>query len=244
MRITFLGTGDAFSTGGRFHTCFLCETDETRFMIDCGASAITAIQQRGVDTNAVGTVLLSHLHGDHFGGLPYTLLDGQFDRRRDAPLVIAGPAGTRSRLPAMMEALYPGMWERPWRFPIELVELAAGEPWRFDGVVVTPFLVEHSSAQPCFALRISGGGKTVAYSGDTQWTPTLIDAAHGTDLFVCECNGYDRLIPGHLDLRSLVAHRDQLATKRLILTHPGPAVLAHAASLPFELASDGLILTV
>jgi len=244
MRITLLGTGDAFSTGGRFHTCILCKTDETRFLIDCGASAITAIQQRGIDTNAIGTVLLSHLHGDHFGGLPYFLLDGQFDRRRTAPLVIAGPPGTRSRIAAMMDALYPGIWERAWRYPIEVVELAPREPWRFGDAAVTPYLVEHDSGAPCFALRVACGATTVAYSGDTEWTPALVEAAQGTDLFICECNGYDRRIPGHLDLQTLVEHRSELETKRLLLMHLGPVVLSHADSLPFEPASDGMTVTV
>lgn len=189
-------------------------------------------------------MLLSHLHGDHCGGLPYLLLDAQFDRRRTAGLVIAGPPGTRSRIPEMLQALYPGMWERPWRFPIELVDLAPREPWRFGAATVTPYLVEHACGSPPFALRVACGGKTVAYSGDTQWTPALVEAARGTDLFVCECNGYDRPIPSHLDLAMLVAHRGELETKRLILTHLGPAMLAHADTLPFEYAVDGLGVTV
>jgi ribonuclease BN (tRNA processing enzyme) len=244
MRITFLGSGDAFSTGGRFHTCLLVETKATRFLIDCGGSAITAIQQRGVDTNTIGTIVLTHLHGDHFGGLPYVLLDGQFDRRRTAGLMIAGPPGSRSRIAAMMEALYPGMWERTWRFPIEVVELAPRTAWQFDAVAVTPYVVEHAPESTCLALRIACGGTTIAYSGDTQWTPALVEAARGTDLFVCECNSYDRAIPGHTDLPTLVAHRRELETKRLILTHLGPAMLAHADTLPYEYAVDGLSVTV
>ncbi len=242
--MTFLGSGDAFSTGGRLHTCMLVEADAARFLIDCGGTTLTAMQQRGVDANAIGTILLSHLHGDHFGGLPYVLLDGQFDRHRTGALVIAGPPGTREHLAAMMQALYPGSWERPWRFPIEIVELSPREPWRFGPVTVTPYPVDHEAALSCFALRVASGGKTIAYSGDTQWTPALVEVARATDLFVCECNSYERKIPGHLDLPTLAAHRREIETKRLILTHLGPAMLAHADTLPFEYAVDGLSVTV
>jgi ribonuclease BN (tRNA processing enzyme) len=244
MRITFLGSGDAFASGGRFHTCLLVETGADGFLVDCGASAITAIQQRGVDTNGIGTIFLSHLHGDHFGGLPYVILDAHFVRKRAAPLLIAGPPGTRTRTQAMMDALYPGAWAEGWRFPLQIVELAPGEPRPFGAVTVTPFLVRHESGAPPFALRFEGGGKTFAFSGDTEWTDSLADAARGTDLMICECNSYDRKIPYHTDLPTLVAHRGALDTKRLIVTHLGPAMLAHRGTLPFEHADDGMVVTL
>jgi ribonuclease BN (tRNA processing enzyme) len=42
-------------------------------------------------------VFVSHLHGDHFGGLPFLILDGQFSGRTE-PLTVAGPPGTADRL--------------------------------------------------------------------------------------------------------------------------------------------------
>lgn len=244
MRITFLGSGDAFASGGRFHTCLFVEAGEDVFLVDCGASAITAIQQRGVDTNAIGTVFLTHLHGDHFGGLPYLILDAHFVRRRATPLRLAGPPGTRARIEAMMDALYPGAWAEGFRFPLEIVELTVGEPRGFGGVTVTPYLVRHESGAPPYALRFERRGTAFAFSGDTEWTDALADAARGTDLMICECNSYDRKIPYHTDLPTLVAHRGALDTKRLIVTHLGPAMLAHRATLPFEHADDGMVVTL
>jgi ribonuclease BN (tRNA processing enzyme) len=52
-------------------------------------------------------ILLSHLHGDHFGGLPFLILDAQFSRRT-RPLVIAGPPGVEARVRDAMEVLFPG----------------------------------------------------------------------------------------------------------------------------------------
>jgi len=244
MRITFLGSGDAFGSGGRFHTCMLVEAGARRVLLDCGASSITAIQQRGVETNAIGAIVLSHLHGDHFGGLPYLLMDAHFIRKRTAPLFVAGPPGTSARIPEMMRALYPGSWEMAWAYPIELVELQPMRPWTFGDMTVTPHVVRHESGAPPFALRIEYRGTAFAYSGDTEWTDTLADVARGTDLLICECYSHAQRVPYHLDLPTLVAHRAALETKRLILTHLGPAMLAHRDALPFEYASDGMTVTL
>ncbi|HXX37308.1 MAG TPA: MBL fold metallo-hydrolase [bacterium] len=244
VRITFLGSGDAFASGGRFHTCMLVQAGADDFLVDCGASAITAMQQRGVRTDSIGAVFLSHLHGDHFGGLPYVIMDAHFVCGRKAPLLVTGPPGTRVRMMDMMEALYPGAWATGWRFPLEIVELEPAQPHRVGGVTVTPYLVQHESGAPPFALRFECCGKAFAYSGDTEWTDTLIDASRGTDLMICECNSYDRKIRYHTDLPTLVSHRAALDTRRLILTHLGPAMLAHRETLPFEYAEDGMVVTL
>lgn len=70
MQLQFLGCGDAFGSGGRFSTCFMVTGATTRFPIDCGASSLIAMKRFGVDPNSIEAVPITHLHGDHFGGLP------------------------------------------------------------------------------------------------------------------------------------------------------------------------------
>src|SRR5262245_11922190 len=98
MRLTFLGSGDAFVSGGRFNTWMLVEPTVTRFLIACGASSLIAMKRLGVAPNDIDTILVSHLHGDHFGGLPFLILDAQFFSKRSTPLTVAGPPGLRERL--------------------------------------------------------------------------------------------------------------------------------------------------
>ena len=73
MRLQFLGSGDAFGSGGRFNTCMLVESEFGAFLIDCGASSLIAMRKYGIDPNRIDTVFISHLHGDHFGGLPFLI---------------------------------------------------------------------------------------------------------------------------------------------------------------------------
>lgn len=107
------GCGDAFGSGGRSNSCYLVEAAGMLVALDFGASAPVALKRMKVDTARIDMVVLSHLHGDHFGGLPTLLLDGALAQRRSRPLAIIGPPGTRARLGALMEVLYPGMGATP-----------------------------------------------------------------------------------------------------------------------------------
>src|ERR1041384_3872268 len=104
MRLTVVGSGDAFGSGGRFNTCFHLATGERTVLIDCGATSLVALKAHGMDPNTIDAIVLSHLHGDHFGGIPFLMLDGQYLARRERPLLLAGPPGSAVRIPALMEA--------------------------------------------------------------------------------------------------------------------------------------------
>jgi ribonuclease BN (tRNA processing enzyme) len=106
--------------------------------------------------------------------------------------------------------------------------------------VVTPFEVSHQSGAPSYSLRVEYGGKVIAYSGDTEWADSLADAAREADLFICECNFFDKAVPGHLDYRTLREHRRELECKRLVLTHMGDDMLRHLDQIDVQAASDGL----
>jgi len=112
MRLTIIGSGDAFGSGGRFNTCFMVEAGERKVLLDCGASSLPALKARGVEPNSIDGVILSHLHGDHFGALPFLLLDWQHHAKRERPLTIVGPPGTKARLDAACEVFSRG---RPGR---------------------------------------------------------------------------------------------------------------------------------
>jgi len=87
MKIQFLGTGDAFCSGGRFQTSFLVTSPQFNFLIDCGGTTLLALKSQKVAIDQLDGVLISHFHGDHFGGLPYLLLALKFQTNRSTPLL-------------------------------------------------------------------------------------------------------------------------------------------------------------
>jgi ribonuclease BN (tRNA processing enzyme) len=241
VRLRFLGSGDAFASGGRFHTCFLLEGGPQPLLIDCGPTALVALKREHIDPASIGTVALSHLHGDHFGGLPWLVLDGQFTGRT-LPLLVAGPPGTETRFRQAFEALYPGAdaVERP--FEMRIVELPERAGSELGPAVVTPFEVAHSSGAPSYALRVEYGGKVIAYSGDTEWTDVLLDVSRGADLFICECNFFDRRVPGHLDYRTLAGQLPRFECARFVITHMSEEMLSRVGEVAVETATDGLVI--
>jgi ribonuclease BN (tRNA processing enzyme) len=243
VKVRFLGSGDAFGSGGRFQTCIHVESGASQLLLDCGASSLIAMRRFGVDPQAIDTVILSHLHGDHFGGVPFLILDGQF-KRRTRPLLVAGPPGVEKRVREAMEVFFPGSTRIERKFETRFVELADRVAVEVGPVHVTGYEVSHASGAPPFALRITGEGKIVAYSGDTEWTESLVDAARGADLFIAEALSYDKRIRYHLDLATLLEHRSRLDCRRLILTHMGEDVLARLDGLAVEAAEDGKQLLV
>jgi ribonuclease BN (tRNA processing enzyme) len=227
MQLTILGSGDAFGSGGRFHTCFRLANMKNTVLIDCGASTSVALRVHNVDPETIDGIILSHLHGDHFGGIPLFLIDAQYMTRRNRPLVIAGPPGSRERINTAVEAFFPGSLAAGWRFPWEVLEIPVGVPTDVLGLNVTTAEVIHNSGAPSTALRVTDGTRTFAYSGDTQWTDALLPIAKGADLFICECFDYDRELNGHLNWKTLSGKIKDFAAKRVMVTHMNPTMLAH-----------------
>lgn len=244
IKLRFIGSGDAFGSGGRFNTCFHVQAGNLTFLIDCGASSLIAMRQQGVDPAAIDLILITHLHGDHFGGLPFFLLEAQFVSRRDRPLVIAGPAGLKKRLATLREALFPGSSRLDLRFGLDIRELRPSVLQAVEGLDVLPLTVSHPSGAPSFALRVEAEGKVLAYSGDTEWTEALTRAAHGADLFITETYGFRMAVPYHLDLTTVHRHLPRMKAKRVILTHLGPEMLDNTDQTGLEIAHDGLVVEV
>jgi len=245
MRLTIIGSGDAFGSGGRFNTCFHLAVGERRLLIDCGATTHTALRVRNIDSNTIDAVILSHLHGDHFGGIPFLMIDGQYLSRRERPLLFAGPPGTTERINAALEVFFAGSSKTKYRFPWSVIEIPVGEPTDVLGLNVVSAEVIHFSGAPSTALRISDGKKTVAYSGDTQWTEALLPIAAGADLFIVECYEYERELTGHMNWKTIKQRLADFKARRVMLTHMNHTMLARldeARAAGVLMAEDGLVL--
>lgn len=229
MRVHILGCGDAFGSGGRLNTCFALTTGAGhRVMVDFGATSMPALRQQGLTPNDIDAVVLTHLHGDHFAGLPFLLLYLQFEAKRTRPLSLYGPPDTAARLEALTRAMF-GCWPS-WDYPLDIRTLAPDSPQTVAGLAVEAFPVIHGQT-PAQALRVREGARVFAYSGDTRWTDVLPTVADGADLFVMECYAPEATCPTHTDWPALKAHLPDLNAKRLALTHLSQPMLDRRAEI-------------
>ncbi|KQZ01416.1 hypothetical protein ASD45_11560 [Pseudolabrys sp. Root1462] len=243
MHLTIIGCGDAFGSGGRYNTCFMLKTAKATLLVDCGASAMPALNAQTVDRNTIDGIVLSHLHGDHFGGLPFFILDAQFLSRREKPLLIAGPPGSKARIDAAMEVFFPKSNTMKWKFPWSVQEIPVGVPTDLLGHSIVTAEVIHQSGAPSTALRLTDGDKTFAYSGDTEWTDALLPVAKGADLFICECYGFEGKFSGHLSWDVLRPRIGDLGAKQTMVTHMNPTMLSRLDEVRAGgvlIAEDGL----
>ena len=244
VSVRFVGSGDSFGSGGRFQTCILVDGPRSRFAIDFGTSSLIALAQQGIEHNSLDAIVLTHLHGDHCGGVPFLLIDAMLGAKRTRPLTIAGPRDLRRRMDQIREALFPGSHVMTPGFPLTWVEMEPGKPHEILDLVVTPQPARHTAETNPTAVRVEVGGKVVAYTGDTEWTEEVARVARGADLFIAECYFYDKPIKWHLNYRTVAAQRDTFGAKRVILTHMSKEMLAHVDAVPEECAHDGLVVSL
>ncbi|MEW5911246.1 MAG: MBL fold metallo-hydrolase [Thermodesulfobacteriota bacterium] len=240
LRVTFLGSGDAFGHGGRLQACVLLEAGGRAYLLDCGASALVSLQRFGVDPASIEGIIVSHLHGDHCGGLPFFILEAQLFSKRERPLLLAGPPGLAAHLPLAMEAAFQGSSAARRRFAVEVQELTPGAAQDWAGIKVTPFAASHPPGEVRLMLRLELGGRVLAYTGDTGWEDGLIPLAQGADLLIAEAYFYDKVVKEHLSYRELRGRLGQLGAKRVMVTHMGPDMLARLGQIDLEAAADGL----
>ncbi|HVM96938.1 MAG TPA: MBL fold metallo-hydrolase, partial [Candidatus Acidoferrales bacterium] len=131
MRITFLGSADAFCAGGNHQAAYLVEAGGSACLLDCGATTLGGLKRHGIDASRIDAVALSHLHGDHFAGLPFLFLEYIYETPRTRPLDVAGPPGTAERVSTLFQTMYRRTGMKPLPFELRFAELLPQQSRRF-----------------------------------------------------------------------------------------------------------------
>ncbi|SEL28397.1 MBL fold metallo-hydrolase [Parapedobacter koreensis] len=238
LTVAIIGCGDAFGSGGQLHTCFYIKAPHSSLLLDCGATAYYGIKKQGINMDDIDTIVISHFHGDHYGGVPFLLLE-EAVRRREKPLTIISPPTGKDRITKLLEQLYPGS-DVLGRLNLLFKTYMPDGVLQADHLEITALPVVHAPDTLPHGLRIGIGGKVISFSGDTEWTPILIALARDADLFICECNYYHSEVKGHMNYQTLLAYDDQLTYKQVLLTHFGDEMIQNRGRIHHPYAQDEL----
>jgi ribonuclease BN (tRNA processing enzyme) len=244
MKLHILGCGDAFGSGGRNQSGYLIEAIDRLFLLDCGPTTLLAMKRAGFDPRRLDAIILSHLHGDHFGGIPFFFIEYLYQKPKPEALIIAGPPGTEEKVRDLYRVMYGGSANSKPKLPARFHILHPDEPANLDDIEIFPFQVPHQSNEISLGLKVSYEGKQVLFSGDSLWTDQFIDHARGADLFLCECSFYNEQPGMHVNYQALRANRARLECNKLILTHLGEEMLAHKNQLETTVAADGMVIEI
>jgi len=239
MRLTVLGSGDAFGGAG----CNAAALVDSRVLVDCGAPIQVLLPRAGFDIHEIDLVLITHFHADHTFMLPVFLGARAFTAAATArTLTIAGPVGTREYVRRLIATGY-GQATLDFvdeRLQPEFIVLQDGSNAELSGYAVTARSVVHSTG-PSLAYTMTRSGQTIGVSGDSTLCAGLVATVRAADVMLCECSGLDGPLEGHLwrqEVAELMATHPQT---RFVLFHmprrsqvPG-AVIAHDL-LSLELA--------
>ena len=156
-------------------------------MIDFGASSLIALNALEIPHNKIDVILLTHIHGDHCGGVPFLMMDAMLGAKRQTPLTIAGPLTTKAGLDLVRDALFPGMDAMTPKYDVDIIEMETLTPHRVRDLEVTTYPAVHTPQTNPTSMRVAFGGKVIAYTGDSEWTKHMPTLARGADLFIAEC---------------------------------------------------------
>ncbi|MFI8822742.1 MBL fold metallo-hydrolase [Streptomyces sp. NPDC053431] len=246
LRLTVLGSATPYPAAGNPCSGYLLEGGGVRVWIDAGSGTLGELR-RYVGLGELDAVWVSHLHADHSADLLtayYGLLYA--DVRRDAPLPLFGPPGIADRLAGFLTN---GATRSPVERAFEIDELHDGHVVRLGGLTLVSRRVEHGGLD-AFGVRVEGSdGAVLAYSGDSEPCPSLVELARDSGLFLCEADGEGE---GHHSPEEAGRSAAEAGVERLLVTHVGPSITPEAAVRraaaefggPVEYAGPGRSFTV
>ncbi len=244
MRLTVLGGCGGIPEPGSACSGYLVEHDGFHLLIDPGYATFPRLIEH-ISAAEVGAVLVSHAHPDHCADVNPLLRARAMGAGPGEPLPLLALPGT---LDAVLAIEPPG-----WLEPVtELRTFEAGVQFEVGPFDVDTFELPHHV--PDAGFRISAGGVTLAYTGDTGPTEDLLTLARDVDLFLCEASFVRQTRAGalHLNARDVGDYATRAGVQHLVLTHliPGtpPEDALDAAREtyvgPLDVARPGLVLEI
>ena len=225
LKITLLGTGTPVPLIDRMGCSVLIQAADQNVLIDCGRGAAQRINQTDTPLKEVFTILLTHLHYDHYIGVPDLWLTGWLYGRK-VPVTVYGPPGTKSMIHNLSKAFEVDVHIRrdldekfdPDGAIISGDDVGPGFFYEKSRLKIESFEVDHYPVPDAMGYLITYQGKKVVISGDTRYMPSMSQISKDADLLIHEVAA-----PEAIWKRSNMIGRDPEHTQKIIDHHATPS---------------------
>ncbi|MFO7817890.1 MAG: ribonuclease Z [Desulfovibrionales bacterium] len=214
MKVVFVGVGEAFDES-RPNTSILLRSGGMSLLLDCGFSVPAGFWNLCPDPLNLDAVWISHLHGDHFFGLPQVLLRF-YEQGREKDLTVAGGPGLEKSVKAAFELAYPGVRDK-MKYRLDFLEVSPEAGFSLGGFSCRAAKVTH--AVPALCLHAGDGHASIFYSGDGRATPESEALAENSDLIIHEAFGLEPVKPDHGSVRESIDFAVRAKAEKLALVH-------------------------
>ncbi len=226
ISITHLGVGEAFDST-HYNNSHLVKTPTTTLLLDCGYQIPQQLFKYNQEANFIDYIYISHLHADHYFGLP-PLIVWMAEEKRTKPLIILTGPNTASTIQKIIDLGYPGFSEK-LPFKLSIYELKEKEPYQAKDILIHVAPTQHSIQN--FAISLAIQNKKISYSGDGRNTTKSAQLYHNSDILIHEAYTYDESLSGHSNTKELIEMAKKQKIKTLLLCHIQRKKRAHIIGL-------------
>lgn len=248
LRLTVLGSCGGYPRAGRACSGYLLESGGESLVMDMGMGTMSNMLKH-VSFEAVTGVVLTHLHPDHYVDLYALYTARRFSLAAWPPLPVVIPPGSREAI----EVTLSGKTRQEFFEYLRFMEADEVAPLGIGGFSVEARPANHSV--PALSLKVTAGGRSICYTGDTDESEHLCDLARGVDLFLCEATFTSELparIPGHLYASEAGGIAEEAGVGRMVLTHVWPTLDENRAAGdaeqryggPVDMALEGMVIDI
>ena len=223
MDVTVVGSGTVVPRLLRRQSCVAVEAGGEMLVFDLGSGAVRGMLRADLDPFAVDRIFFTHFHPDHTVDVVPLLFAMKYgaQEQRTRPLYLAGPEPFRRFWEAVT-----GVWGEFMlvQYPAQISELPheCPTPLELPGCRLSWAPAEHRPES--IAYRLETGDAALVYTGDTEYSDSVVELARGAHTLLVECSfPDDNPVPGHLTPSSAARIASQAGVERVVLTHVYPA---------------------
>lgn len=214
MQINIIGSGSIGSKHMSASTLI-----DNHILVDTPNGLVKYIKNFGFDILKIDTILITHLHGDHFFELPFFMLEKYFNKDVHKVNIIC-PIGTKKKVEQLFEIGFPGDYEKVKEIiNVNFIELGREAYIKVDKVDVESKIVEHGELKPAFGYIIHSNNKKVGFSGDSIYCKAIDEIVRKSDISILDMSLKEDGNNAHMGFNDIKYLCEKYPNKKIIATH-------------------------